>query len=184
MIAEILKAPPLKLSKTFPYMAAKMETIVSRWLHSLKIPVSPSYLRDKLCSHPDYPSLVSITDTLDELGIDNAALVVDKEKLEDMPVPFLAHSPVNGGGFVVVKNINEQFRQNTEFEKNWNGIAVLAEKTENWHHAENEGWLIKERKSKYQIAFTIAALILLASISLFNHFSWQLVGLFLSSLAG
>lgn len=165
-------------------MAAKPETVVSRWLHNMKIPVSSSLLRDKLCSHPDYPSLASITDTLDELGIDNAAIVVDKEKIGEVPVPFLAHSSNNGGGFIVINNVKEQLQQNTEFEKTWNGIAVLAGKPENWRHKENERRLVKERKSKYNIVLSCAAAILFSGVSLFNHFSWQLTGLFLSSLAG
>jgi protein-disulfide isomerase/uncharacterized membrane protein len=165
-------------------MAVKMEIVLNRWLHSLKISVSSSYLSDKLRSHSDYPSLSSITAALDELGIDNAALVVDKEKLDKLPVPFLAHSSVNGGRFIVVKNIKKQILKNTKFEKNWNGIAVLAEKPENWYHADNASNLVKETKVKYQIILAGVVIILFAGISLFNHFSWQIVSLFLFSLVG
>jgi ABC-type bacteriocin/lantibiotic exporter with double-glycine peptidase domain len=65
--------------------------LLIRWLQKLNIPVSARYIKEKFLSHPDYPSLLSITDSLNELGIENAALVVDKEKLNEIPIPFLAH---------------------------------------------------------------------------------------------
>jgi len=40
----------------------------------MNIPVSKTFLREQLLSHPDYPSLLSITDTLNELHIENTAL--------------------------------------------------------------------------------------------------------------
>jgi hypothetical protein len=165
-------------------MTLKLDRIVSLWLHSLNIQVSSSYLEEKLRSHPDYPSMASITGTLDELGIDNAALVVDKEKLDEVPVPFLAYDSSNAGGFVVVHNIKEQFRKDPEFAKNWNGVVVLAEKPENWRHAENESRLIKEKKLTSRIAVGLVAIVLFACIPLFGHFSWQLAGLLLSSIGG
>ena len=64
-------------------MSRQLENLIASWLHHLKIPISSQYIKEKLLSHPDYPSLLSITDTLDEMGIDNAALVVDNRKLFD-----------------------------------------------------------------------------------------------------
>jgi protein-disulfide isomerase/uncharacterized membrane protein len=157
---------------------------IRKWLKELSINVSLNYLKHQLECHPDYPSMVSITDTLDELGIANAALTLDKRKLDEVPIPFLAFSSINGEGFIIVKNIKEQLQQNLGFEKNWNGVALLAEKPEHWHHAENESHLLKERKSRYHIALTIAMIILFAIIYLFNYFSSQLISLFLSSLIG
>src|SRR5687767_1508904 len=116
-------------------MNAKLGPIVFKWLQYAGIGVSKKYIDDQLQSHPDYPSLISITDTLDELGIENMSMVVDKERLDELPIPFLAHSPVNGGGFIVINNIEQQIRQDKEFEKNWDGIVVLVEKPASWSHA-------------------------------------------------
>src|SRR5579885_2504046 len=46
------------------------EHLVYRWLRLMKIPVSKMFLKQQLLSRPDYPSLVSITNTLDELNIE------------------------------------------------------------------------------------------------------------------
>lgn len=52
-------------------MNRQPEHLVYRWMHHLKIPVSSDYIKEKLLAHSDYPSLVSITDILDELNIQN-----------------------------------------------------------------------------------------------------------------
>lgn len=58
-------------------MSAAPEQTVGRWLSSMDIKISSALLKEAMQTHPDYPSLLSITDTLDELGIDNAALVIN-----------------------------------------------------------------------------------------------------------
>ncbi len=165
-------------------MNTKLSQPVFKWLSHSGIKVSRTYLNQQLQSHPDYPSLVSITDTLDELGIENMSLVVDKERLDELPVPFLAHSPVNGGGFIIVNNTEQQIKQDKEFDKNWDGIVVLAEKPEAWQHSENEKALAKEKINRQRIIFSIAAIILVTGLSLFNHFSFSLAALLFVSIAG
>lgn len=108
-------------------MNTKIIQTIFNWLFNSGIKVSRTYLDHQLQSHPDYPSLVSITDTLDELDIENMSLVVDKERLHELPVPFLAHSSMNGGVFIVIDNVEKQIKRDKKFEKNWDGIIVLAE---------------------------------------------------------
>ncbi|OQY76047.1 MAG: hypothetical protein B6D44_00280 [Ignavibacteriales bacterium UTCHB2] len=113
----------------------------------MKIPVSKAYLKQQLLSHSDYPSLLSITDTLDELGIDNAALVVEKEKLNEIPVPFLAHINSKGNDFLEVKNISTLQKDYPDFDKIWNGVVVVAEKAADWHNEENEKSISEKMKN-------------------------------------
>lgn len=162
-------------------MSAAPEQITDRWLLKMKIRVSSVLLRNKLQSHPDYPSLLSITDILDELGIDNAALQVDKERLQEVPLPFLAHYR---NEFLIISDIQTQIRENPEFEKNWNGTALLAEKPENWEHAENIEYLKKERIFKQTSTGFLILISGLVTIYLANNFSWLGAGLMLTSLAG
>ena len=70
---------------------------VHRWLKQLSIPVTQKFVDEKLLSHPDYPSLASITSLLDELGVDNGAYVVNIEKLNMLPFPILIHTVDKGG---------------------------------------------------------------------------------------
>jgi ABC-type bacteriocin/lantibiotic exporter with double-glycine peptidase domain len=127
-------------------MAAAPQHIIRRLLSMAGITISPSLLKEKLQAHPDYPSLLAVTDTLDELGIDNAALQIDKERINEVPTPFLAHDAAKGE-FVVINNVQQQLSPGSELEKNWNGMAQLAEKPKGWHHTENEKRLAEEKKS-------------------------------------
>lgn len=164
-------------------MVATLEQQVGRWLRKTGIPVSASLLRERLSAHPDYPSLLSVTDVLDEWGIDNAALVIDKERLQQVPLPFLAHD-VRNNGFVLINNIEKQVTNNLAFNNHWNGTALLAEKPDNWHYPENDKRLAEEKKNRQLLFLSIFTVCLLAASSLINGFSWQLGGLLLSTFAG
>ena len=88
-------------------MSVTINTTVHTWLQELKIPASKTYIKQQLFSHPDYPSLLSITDTLNELGIENTAVHIEKGQLHEVPTPFLAHLNDRGGEFAVIRK-NEQ----------------------------------------------------------------------------
>lgn len=164
-------------------MEAGLENTVGRWLRKMDIFVAVSLLREKMQAHPDYPSLLSVTDTLDELGIDNAALQIEKERLHETPLPFLAHDAAHGD-FVVIDNISKQVKAAPDFEKSWNGTALLGEKPEGWQHQENERAIKAEKRKErgWRIALTI--LILLSFLTLSQLFSFILAGLLASAFAG
>lgn len=99
-------------------------------------------LRDTLEQHPDYPSLLSLGDTLDRYHIENAALRIDAEQLALLQVPYIAHLRTHGGTFVLVERAtaeaftyrNEKGKRITEtredFLKKWSGVVFIAEPTE------------------------------------------------------
>jgi uncharacterized membrane protein len=165
-------------------MSRHFDHLVYRWLCLMKIPVSGNFLKQQMMVNPDYPSLLSITDTLDELGIENAALVVDKEKLNEIPLPFLAHTNIKGGEFILVTNLKKLFKDFPDFEKQWNGVVVAAEKPEQWNNKENVKWLTKEKRQKQFLWLTVVSIILVSALSLWNQFSWQYFGLLIASLTG
>src|SRR5690606_31566788 len=165
-------------------MNSKLSTPVYKWLRKSGIKVSRRHLEDQLQSHPDYPSLASITDTLYELGIENISLIVDRERLDDLPVPFLSHSSQGGGNFVVINDIEKQIRSDKEFEQNWDGIVVLAEKPANWYHADNEKALAGEELDRRQLIVAAAVIGLLAVLSLYSQITPTLAALMLVAITG
>jgi len=88
-------------------MSDNLTITLYNWLRELKIPISKTYLKQQLHCHPDYPSLLSITDTLTDLGIENTTVQIQKDQLHEVTPPFLVHLNSNGGEFVVIRN-NEQ----------------------------------------------------------------------------
>jgi uncharacterized membrane protein len=161
-----------------------LHLLVNQWLHCLNIPVSRGYIKEKLLSHPDYPSLLSISETLDDLAIENAALIVDKEKLNKIPVPFLAHINAEKGNFILVTNTESLLRKQPDFQSSWDGIVIVAEKPAAFKDTVNESWLAKEKRSRQR---NTGLIISLAGISIFaalSDFSWFATGLLLAAIAG
>lgn len=72
-------------------------------LKELKVKVNASAVNEALQNHPDYPSMLSISDGLKTWKIENMAVKVEKEKLDELPFPFIAHTKENGGSFIPVK---------------------------------------------------------------------------------
>ncbi|ELR70693.1 hypothetical protein C900_03466 [Fulvivirga imtechensis AK7] len=104
---------------------------VYKWLKLLNIKIPKYYVTKRLVSHPDYPSLLSVTSLLSELGIDHAAVQTEKEALREVPCPFLAHVKTDSDdNFVLVDDLNKTLRQSPEFVDQWTGVVVVAEKPE------------------------------------------------------
>lgn len=160
------------------------ETVLKTWLNKLNIRVSATLIKKQLKSHPDYPSLASITDVLDHLSIENCALEIKKDELHEIPTPFLAHLKSNGGEFVIVENRDILEQTYPGFFKNWDGIVVVTEKPENWEHRENEQWLQKERKENKVKGLLVGLLLTFPFCSALFAGKWTEPLLLLIALAG
>ncbi|HTK21040.1 MAG TPA: vitamin K epoxide reductase family protein [Mucilaginibacter sp.] len=72
--------------------------------------ISRSTLEKDIKGHPNYPTFLSISDVLNNHGIENLTARFDKEKLPEIPTPFITQ--VNGkrqvNQFTVVKEINDK----------------------------------------------------------------------------
>lgn len=69
---------------------------MTRLLRSLELKHTKRFVADSLLSHADYPSLLSVSDTLTKLQIENIAVKVDRNKLHELPLPLIAQVLVDG----------------------------------------------------------------------------------------
>ncbi len=79
-------------------------------LQELSVNVTEISIIEKLESHPDFPSLLSISDILKEFGIDNICLKVPEGKLPEIEGVFItkfSNTISHSESFVVVKQIIE-----------------------------------------------------------------------------
>ncbi len=76
---------------------------ICRWLSLLGVRAEEAYVRQRLLSHPDFPSALAITSLLDDLGIENAVARLDKEQAHALATPFLAF--VGGEDFMLVNGL-------------------------------------------------------------------------------
>lgn len=114
--------------------------VVVLLLKALNVKVSSSTVDDNLQDHPEYPSLLAINDCLTDWHVPNQAYQISKEEYDptDLEYPFIAHSKMNGGYFMLVHSIadgkvnySDDKKQNAslpeeEFLKLWSGVALHA----------------------------------------------------------
>jgi len=106
----------------------EFDVIARQYLKSCGLKVNSLFLTRQLKSHPDYPSLTSLTDVLDDLGIHHIALKADKEKLDEFVFPLLAHTSADGqNGFEIVTSLKEIEKDRPAFLRRWDGIVLMAD---------------------------------------------------------
>lgn len=113
-----------------------------RLLECLKIKFTRKYISESLQNHPNYPSLLSISDTLIKLKIESISLKTSADKLSSIPVPFVTLLNENGEKFITVTAVTDNsvtyFLDSKKaiskplpaFLKKWNPVVLIAETTD------------------------------------------------------
>ncbi len=167
-----------------------LEFQLANWLNSLSIPCANKWLSNSIKSHADYPALTSATDTLDYIGIEYDAIMVDKSNLTQLTYPLLAHTNTNDGSLVLVRN-SKNFTK-TLLEQ-WSGVAFIAKPQQKPKNSTYNKVVREERQYIYKVKlllFTLVIFILLPFIFHYNlygiyavlHGVLSIFGLYISSL--
>ncbi len=109
-------------------------------LKHLNVKVNETTINETLHSHPDWPSLLCVNDSLQKWNVPNAAGKLPPEELDQLPVPFMAEIKNRETPLVVVTEISESnilytggnnkkliAESREEFVKKWTGVYLLAE---------------------------------------------------------
>ncbi|SEW52324.1 vitamin K epoxide reductase family protein [Chitinophaga arvensicola] len=86
----------------------------------LSVSISPSTLKKEIEEHPDFPSLLSISDILNNYGIENLTAKFDPDKFKNIPTPFITQIKGDDNGnvfFSVVKEISATHAKFFDYEK-------------------------------------------------------------------
>ncbi len=109
------------------------------FLRLLKVKVNSITINETLQNHPDYPSLLCISDALNKWNIANGAGKIEPDKIDELPTPFIAYTNdrenplviVTETGDAAITSYNNSVTESKEdFIKNWTGIYLIAEATE------------------------------------------------------
>jgi hypothetical protein len=165
-------------------MNKSLPLLVVQWLNKLHIPLSSGYITEKLLSHPDYPSLASVTDILEDLNIEHAAMVVDKERLKEIPVPFLAHINGKQADFILVTDTPDLYKKHPNFFAEWDGIVLIAETRQVFNSPENEQWRKRDNGNKKRTAAFASVILILSVLALYFQFSRMMAVLIITTMAG
>ena len=112
-----------------------MLKLVQKFLQINKYSEVKNEFKDLFLSHPNYPSLFAITDSLDLLSVENAAVRVSKEQIENLPSNFLAYFKdeltfVERTKEFVRIDTNKKTGQKISYDNfllDWNGVIVAIE---------------------------------------------------------
>ncbi len=156
----------------------------------LDVKISATTLKKELEEHPDYPSLLSISDVLNSYGIENIGIKLDPGKFANIPCPFITQlkgikSSVNF--FTVVKALGNNgvtffdpekhvwaVAIKDDFLKRCSGIALLTEVGDNAGEKDYAKKISEEKRKRVIQYLTISCIPILAIISAI--FSLQLNG--------
>lgn len=136
-----------------------MHKEVLQWLKGQTVFVAESYLRLRLESHPDYPSLLAIQDALEEIGITAYACSGTKEELKAEGRPFLAHLNTGGGYLVYAANVADAEKKVRDFDKHWSGHVLFIDKPSSYGNAEHDKRYKQEKLNRFYTWFAIALFI-------------------------
>lgn len=102
------------------------EDVTAQYLKASRIKFSRKLLNEQLKAHPDYPALNSLTDMLDDWGMEYSALQLEPDDLRQMAYPFLAHIITQNGyeDFKIVRNHKQVQDERSDFLKSWTGVAL------------------------------------------------------------
>lgn len=168
------------------------------YLKSIGAKVTEETVEETLKNHPNYPSLLAVSDALNEWDVENLAIRITTEQILEIPTPFLVHLQSDNGIFAVVKSIennkikwqhtekgiqNESF---DEFNEKWDGVVLMAEaneKSKEKNYAQNHQ---KELIQNVRIPVLVIGLTLLLGSILYKSFTsnWQHNALLLTKLLG
>lgn len=127
------------------------------FLKMQNVKVTDTTVNDTLQNHPDWPSLLCITDSLTKWGIPNGAGKIEPNLIDELPVPFIA--TINNAEYplAIVEEVSEHtikyFNENyakakTEnkaaFLKKWYGVYLITEPNE---HSGEKDYTKNKRKS-------------------------------------
>lgn len=146
--------------------------------------VSLHWLRLRLESHPDYPSLIAIQDTLEEIGIESYVCQGTKEELKQENKPFLAHLKVYGGKVEFCKNLEDAEKKIKEFGKQWSGHAMFISTAVGYGNSEHDMLYKKEKQNRLfvwlGILLSVTAFVVIPAIAA----AWQYLILSVCCLTG
>jgi uncharacterized membrane protein len=113
------------------------------FLKFLKVRVNNATVNETLQNHPDWPSLLSIGDSLSKWGISNGAGYLPMREIDQLPVPFFANIHNDEYPMAIVSYVDEHevhyylkdylkktIDTRSDFNIKWTGIYLIAERNE------------------------------------------------------
>ncbi len=145
---------------------------ITQFVRLLKIQVTKGTIEEEVLSHPEYPSMLVISDCLNKWNVDNAAFRLDKDFINEISTPFITFYNKefyiitfisDDKIFYINKNNKIAYFEKNLFLEEWDGIVLVAEVENNVGEKE---FKIKKKKEQFQFV-PIILILSLAIASIF-----------------
>ena len=146
------------------------------FLKILGVKVNNYTVDETLQNHPDWPSMLCVSDSLTKWNIPNGAGKVEVADIDLLPTPFIAYTSSYENPLEVVAEVTEQnvviisekqkkplIVNKEDFTKRWKGIYLIAEKNDK---SGEKDFNINRRKSLIKTLIPVSSFLLLILISL------------------
>lgn len=113
------------------------------FLRLLKVKVNGRTVNEILQNHPDWPSLLCISDSLNKWNVSNGAGKIDPNNIDELPTPFIAYTHKREEPLTIIKSVTESniitcqrgfkntiIENKSNFQRSWNGVYLIAEPNE------------------------------------------------------
>jgi len=172
--------------------------VLSALIKKLNVHVSTGTIKTALYNHPDYPSLLALSDCLTEWKIPNSAYQINTNDYNstDLSFPLIAHLN-KGRQFILVNAINNgdvtyADERNTnatmseqEFLSQWRGVVLFAEPTLESGEEDYKVQRFKGLLNRLRIpALVIAVFLGLLNAFFLSEMTWAFTALSVFNLAG
>lgn len=180
--------PPIELQHEFWQTAYE-------WLKQTGNALNKNYCREEITTHPDYPSLISLTDFLDSGNMSYNAVKSDSSYIHEYNYPILIHIKQPGTQYMYILKDAAGWDKQKEITQHWTGVILYPGKNAKWQNDQHRIYQNSEkRRAALPVTFFVIALLLfLITTSRFdnyiidNHTDYQVIrtGIFgLFSIAG
>lgn len=158
------------------------ESIPFKFCELMKVPVNKSSIKKDLEEHPDYPSLLTISDVLKKYGIGNLSAKINISEVYKLTQPFISHVKIDGKEYFVITSVklnyifylhpitNEQIKETiNNFDKIFTGVILIGERSEVFGEKNYKKNRLIERKKVFSnllaiLTFPIIAIFVCLSI--------------------
>lgn len=162
------------------------EMVVNQICKLHHITVTRSSIKKNIEEHPDFGSLLSVSDTLNNFGFETLSVKISINQLKKLPAPFIAQIRRKQKLFIVVKEISDAnlhfldphtFKSETidfkTVESQFTGIILLAEARENAGEKDYQKHLREEKRQMFTNILTVTAIpiftLLICCFTFFNY---------------
>lgn len=162
-----------------------MEKVLVEYLKYLNIPISERYCKKIVSSHADYPSLLSIADGLNILGIEHEIGRIDGDHLKEVPFPYVIITELNQPEPYLIKNLKtlEELKLGSVLDS-WRGLVLKVEVNNSIKNEENNRQLKIDQFIKRVVVSSVLAAVGLITISVIQSFSLFNAALISSIISG